>query len=582
MSDEQSSAQQIAVATSTRPAADDRDGWRAYWRSSGAAWRIEPEIRADRQVFLAERRALTANVALGVYPFAGVSLSLTRADVEWLLAAHEDARGPVDWEDTAQRTRPGLDLRGADLRRVSLRGLPLARCRMGLAGATDEQLAAGVAHLESADLRGAYLDGADLRNVHLEGANLQHAWLREADLSGARLDRVTGHGAHLDGADLHRASLAGANLREATLAGSDLREVQARGAILREVGLEGARLSKADLREADLSDAHAEGAQLREANLANARLSAIHLDGANLYRANLQSANLEAAGLAGCNVEAARLEGANLYGAHLEGRRLAPDDVQRIRRGQREDVIAQTLPPADLRGAFCDHMTNLRHATPGDPAGGYIRVADLAWGGVNLAIVNWTGGADGGQIGSIMLGDEREARRARLPDGKKKDRALRIKEYEAAVRANRQLAVALQAQGMNEEAAAFAYRAQALRRQVLRRQGLRRRGAYLFSLFLDGLAGYGYRPARTLAWYIGLVVAFAALYYGLGTGHAPHLRWYESLVVSLTAFHGRVFSEGFLPGDPQGIAAAVEAVCGLLIEASFIATFTQRFFGAGK
>lgn len=583
MSDEQSSAQHIAapVATTTavRPAADDRDGWRAYWRSTGAQWRIEPEVPADRQAFLAERRVLIPNVALGVYPFAGVTL--TRADVEWLLAAHEDGRGPIDWEDAAQRTRPGLDLRGADLRRVSLRGLPLARCRMGLAGGSEEQIAAGVAHLEGADLRGVRLEGADLRHVHLEGANLQHAWLREADLSGARLDRVTAHGAHLENADLHRASLAGAHLREAALSGADLREVQGRGAILREAGLEGARLGKADLGQADLSDAHAEGAQLREANLANARLSAIHLDGANLSFASLQGANLEAAVLAGCNLDAAHLEGANLYGAHLEGRKLAADDLQRIRRGQREDVIAEILPPASARGACCDHMTNLRHMTPGDPTGGYISMADLIWGGANLAIVNWAGGGDG-QIGSVMLGDEREARRARTPDGRKKDRTLRIKEYEAAVRANRQLAVALQGQGMNEEAAAFAYRAQALRRQVLRRQGPRKRGAYLFSLFLDGLAGYGYRPMRTLAWYIGLVLAFAALYYGVGLSHAPHLRWYEALVVSLTAFHGRVFSEGFHPGDPQGIAAAIEAVSGLLIEASFIATFTQRFFGSGK
>jgi hypothetical protein len=51
--------------------------------------------------------------------------------------------------------------------------------------------------------------------------------------------------------------------------------------------------------------------------------------------------------------------------------------------------------------------------------------------------------------------------------------------------------------------------------------------------------------------------------------------------VSLTAFHGRgFFAQQFSPGDPQAIIAAVEAVVGLLIEISFIATFTQRYFGA--
>jgi hypothetical protein len=32
-------------------------------------------------------------------------------------------------------------------------------------------------------------------------------------------------------------------------------------------------------------------------------------------------------------------------------------------------------------------------------------------------------------------------------------------------------------------------------------------------------------------------------------------------------------------GDPVAIIAAAEAIIGLLIEISFIATFTQRFFG---
>ncbi|MGH2484740.1 MAG: hypothetical protein ACRDHE_01880, partial [Ktedonobacterales bacterium] len=140
MSDEQSSVQTVVVA---RPGMDDRAGWRAYWATIGAPWRAEPEIDAARQAHLAERRAVTPNVALGVYPFAAITL--TRADVEWLLSTHDDGRGPVDGEDASQRTRAGLDLRSADLRRVSLRGLPLARCRLGLAGGTEEQIAAAVA-----------------------------------------------------------------------------------------------------------------------------------------------------------------------------------------------------------------------------------------------------------------------------------------------------------------------------------------------------------------------------------------------------------------------------------------------------
>ena len=55
------------------------------------------------------------------------------------------------------------------------------------------------------------------------------------------------------------------------------------------------------------------------------------------------------------------------------------------------------------------------------------------------------------------------------------------------MRANRQLAVALEAQGLNEDAGSFAYNAQLLQQQVLLRQ--RKFGAYLFSRFLDALAG---------------------------------------------------------------------------------------------
>ena len=128
MIDEQPNPQQ--------PATGDRAAWRAWWSERGQPWRLEPEVTAERAQFLAQRRNVAPNVGQGVYPFAGQTLS--RADVEWLLATHDNNRGPVDWSDEAQRSREGLDLRGADLRRVDLRGLPLARLRGGAAGGTEE------------------------------------------------------------------------------------------------------------------------------------------------------------------------------------------------------------------------------------------------------------------------------------------------------------------------------------------------------------------------------------------------------------------------------------------------------------
>lgn len=150
-----------------------------------------------------------------------------------------------------------------------------------------------------------------------------------------------------------------------------------------------------------------------------------------------------------------------------------------------------------------------------------------------------------------------------------------------AVRANRQLVVALQAQGLNEDAVRFAYRAQRLQRIVSRRQ--KRYGTYLFSGFLDVIAGYGYKPKRSLIWYIAVIIGFASGYF-LVT-HLLHaqpypLAWYEALILSISSFHGRGF---FQPvhnlGDPVAVLASCEAIVGLIIEISFIATFTQRYFG---
>jgi hypothetical protein len=53
-----------------------------------------------------------------------------------------------------------------------------------------------------------------------------------------------------------------------------------------------------------------------------------------------------------------------------------------------------------------------------------------------------------------------------------------------------------------------------------------------------------------------------------------------AFVFSVTSFHGRGFfpGEGLALDDPITVLAALEAIVGLFIEISFIATFTQRFF----
>src|SRR4051794_82372 len=99
------------VATLQRPTTSDSKAWKAYWVIQGQRWRTEPEIDAERQKYLTKQRNIIPDIEKGIYPFKDIKLS--RADVEWLLATHENGRGPIVWKDEDQRHREGVDLRGA-------------------------------------------------------------------------------------------------------------------------------------------------------------------------------------------------------------------------------------------------------------------------------------------------------------------------------------------------------------------------------------------------------------------------------------------------------------------------------------
>ncbi len=497
---------------SDKPTGDNRAEWKAYWEQQGEAWRTEPEIAETRQAELRERQLHNQD-----FPFK--DMRLQRADIEWLLHTHT----PVDLADAAQVDRKGLDLGGVQLGEteeyasIDLSGLPLA----------------------GADLSFAHLAGADLKDVHLEsaylaGAHLEYATeLREAHLAGADLSF-----AHLAGAELREAHLEGAHLDDAHLAGADLQRVHLAGAHLKDADLAGAHLSFADLAGADLMRAHLEGADLTKAELASAHLMGAHLE----------SANLSDAHLAGAHLVYAHLAGAVLWKAHLAG--------------------------ADLRGAFFDAATQLDGVLLGTQEKLNL-FADVRWGGVNLAVIE-------PQIRQLkQLGDELNARKLddALKKAPKEQRKERLKErldsWRAATRANRQMAVALKDQGMNETADQFSYRARICQRHAYRLE--RKIGSYAGSWFLEMIAGYGFRPLRSFTAYLIIIFVFSVLFYITGSGHYNAL---DACVLSITAFHGRgFFGSQIKPSDPQGVIAACEAFIGLFIEIIFIATFTRRFFG---
>jgi uncharacterized protein YjbI with pentapeptide repeats len=331
----------------------------------------------------------------------------------------------------------------------------------------------------------------------------------------------------------------------------------------------------------DLPALHLEGIVLIKAHLEGAILFGAHLEGALLGEAHLEGADLRWVHLEGAILVSAHLEGAILIDAHLEGKTYASGQADRPRIQQSAPNFPANLPPTDLRGAFLGDATALDDIHLGDAKGGTVQIADVRWGGVNLAVVDWTPFTDG----KAVLGDEQAARDWKAEpfietEGERKqtrgERAAQRAQQQlallpAAVRANRQLATALRDQGMNEEADHFAYRAQVVQRQVFHLQGKRFRAG--FSRFLDLLAGYGYVPQRSLIWYVVTVLGFAALY--LVFAHLPPQ---EALVLSVTSFHGRGFPGNLSLHDPIMVVAAAEAMFGLLIEISFIATFTQRFF----
>ncbi|HEY6284750.1 MAG TPA: pentapeptide repeat-containing protein [Ktedonobacteraceae bacterium] len=312
---------------------------------------------------------------------------------------------------------------------------------------------------------------------------------------------------------------------------------------------EGVKLYKAQLQEAELYQVQLQRADLSEAQLQGAILIGAQLQGAFLMAAQLQGA---------CLFEA-QLQRAILVGSRLQGASLSKVQLQKA---YLDDALLQgaILSEAQLQGA------DLRDIALADAQDDGTKLADIQWGDTNLAVVDWS------QI--TILGDEFEALKKLDDNGKEKDKDKHLGDYKAAVRAYRQLSMVLSNQGLNEDAARFAFRAQRMQRKALWLQG--KYGQYLLSGFINLLAGYGYRFWRSFLAYAVVIAVFAAIYYHI----SPHISWYESIVISMTAFHGRgFFPTQFNPGDPQAIAAAIEAFIGLFIEITLIATLTQRLFG---
>jgi uncharacterized protein YjbI with pentapeptide repeats len=299
-----------------------------------------------------------------------------------------------------------------------------------------------------------------------------------------------------------------------------------------------------------------ERANFREADFRFANLSGACFDYMDLSRARLLRANL-----CGSTFRQTKLGGSGLFEADLSG--------------------------ANLRGCYLDEQTNLNDIRISSQT----MLGEIHWNGASILRVPWNTLQ---QHGFLRLGDEDRIPQPvtqRDDEGaiikhRPKTRAESVQAIRDAARAYASVSQELYNQNLRGIAAQFRLREHRLERRALFKA--RKPGSLLAGMgswLLDLVSGYGELPSRTFVAYVLVVLFFSLLDYLVtntirGSTTIVHLSWDESLVLSLTSFHGRGFFPGYLQlNDWVARIGAVEAVIGLFIELILIATFSRRFLG---
>ncbi len=435
---------------------------------------------------------------------------------------------------------------------------------------------------------------------------------------------------------LGRARLRGANFRGSNLSGVDLMEADLQEAILVRANLQATLLNKVCLKEAYLYMACLKEAILIGADLEGADLEKANLEDALLYEANLKGAYLHAANLKGAKLRNAHLEGADLHEGHLEGA-----DLQKAILGGNETSSFTDLRGVFFDDATNLRDITLGNIKHGFTRLADVHWSNVNLAVINWELVTMLGdehdihqGGYKGASRNVQLALFQGAIRANhqlvaiLQDQAMLEEADYFA-YRAQVlhRKLLQLQLLLQLERLWEKLQGTWMRRLLVRiGRWLQRiwiwklaaqigrwiqssrlwrvvvaigQGihrawqwfqttriwllefgsiLRRGGGLIFAMFIGLLAGYGYKPERTFFWYVLVVFGFAVVYHKF-----YNTQPLDALILSLTSFHGRGFFPSILSGDPRVEPAApiavVEAVIGIMIEISFVATFTRRFFG---
>jgi uncharacterized protein YjbI with pentapeptide repeats len=251
-----------------------------------------------------------------------------------------------------QRRFENLDLSGADLQNLDLRGILFRGCKLSKA------------KLFNTNLQGADLSDCDIQNTYLVKTELSDVIARRTNFHGCRMD-----GCHLKGLDLQSADLGECGLKGAVLDSCLMKATKLRGAELTDarivrtrmygINTEGSvwknaridacalnhghlgntdfssssfdrcRFESASLSSADCSNATFANCDFVEADMANANFSEAKMPFAIMERTVLTGVNLQRAELNGARLNRANLTRAKLNGANLSGADLTQADLSR-------------------------------------------------------------------------------------------------------------------------------------------------------------------------------------------------------------------------------------------------------------
>ena len=409
----------------------------------------------------------------------------------------------------------------------------------------------------------------DLSGLVLSGVKIWEEWKvqhpeftplpREVISTSANLNGINFDDTFLGAAVLLEASLQSASFKKAELVMATLKGANLYGANLEGTNLNGANLYGANLSKVSLVRAYAEGTDFSYA----------HLDQANLSYGTFNDSVFKGANLSEANLTAALLRRANMENAEL----------------YRANLTATDLGVVKLSGA------NLSEAILTNKSGVGPLVFNTVWGDALLSNTDWS-------VVKVTF-NEYFAKQAEV-DGVSKDKETRQKEYKYAAFTNRQLSLKLAEQGLTADAARFSYNYQICYREYLKfsRKVEKRKlskvricGQWLYSCFLWLLSGYGYKIGRAISWYLGTIITFGFLYW-LEMGFNTNFNWENpfyavrdlcySVVESVNVFHGRGISSPIANNFSTWLmyaTASIEAGWALIIEVTFIAVLTQKFFG---